>query len=127
MLKTVLLLLIMAVVFWILYDRGYMVLNSKTAAFYVGSKRGTSARFTTCSGSVKRIVRFREDGVSTFVLDLELSKGEVSVELYDSDKQQVLQLDSAKRSASVSLERGKKYTLVVKFKSATGRYALIRE
>ena len=127
MLKAVLLILLMVSVFAFLYDRGYLVLNSKSAVSYIGSQRGNAARFTSCSGSVKRVVRFREDGVSRFVLDVELSKGDLSVELLDSAKRTVMHLDCANRSASVPLEKKKKYILVVKFKSATGRYALRRE
>lgn len=74
MLKAVLLILFLVGVFLFLYDRGYLVLNSKSAVSYIGSQRGNAARFTFCSGSVKRVVRFREDGVSRFVLDVELSK-----------------------------------------------------
>ena len=76
---------------------------------------------------MKRIVRFKADGTYTFVLDAELSKGDISVELLDSTKQKIMQLSCANRSASITVEKKKKYHLVINFKSATGRYALIRE
>lgn len=127
MVKAVLLIIILVGVFVFLYNQGYMVLNSKSAVSFVGSARGNSARFTSCSGYMKRIVRFKADGTYTFILDAELSKGDMSVELLDSAKHKVMKLNCANRSASVTVEKKKKYCLVINFQSATGRYALIRE
>ena len=53
--------LVMAGIFWLLYWNGCMVVNAKSAASFVGSGRGKRAVFTACSGSIRRIVRFRED------------------------------------------------------------------
>ena len=104
-----------------------MFINSKSAVSFFGSTRGNSARFTSCSGYMKRIVRFKADGTYTFILDADLSKGDMSVELLDSTKQKIMQLNCANRSASITVEKKKKYYLVINFRSATGRYALIRE
>ena len=76
---------------------------------------------------MKRVIKFKEEGTYTFVLDAELSKGDMSVELLDSTKQKIMQLNCSNRSASITVEKKKKYYLVINFKSATGRYALIRE
>ena len=51
----------------------------------------------------------------------------MSVELLDSARQRIMQLNSTNRSASVCVEKKKKYYLIINFKSATGRYTLIRE
>lgn len=123
----VLLTIILVGIFVFLYNQGYMVINSKSAVSFIGSARGNSAKFTSCSGCIKRIVRFKADGTYTFVLDADLSKGDLSVELLDSARQKILQLTCANRRASVTVEKKKKYHLVVNFRSATGRYALIRE
>ena len=130
MLEVVLLIILTVIlvgIFVFLYNQGYMVLKSTSAVAFVGSTRGNSARFTSCSGYMKRIIRFKADGAYTFVLDAELSKGDMSVELLDSTKQKIMQLNCANRSASITVEKRKKYHLVINFMSATGRYALIRE
>lgn len=127
MVTAILLIVILTGVFVFLYDRGYMVINSKSAVSFIGSARGNSARFTACSGYMKRIVRFQADGTYTFVLDAELSKGTMSVALLDSDKHTLMQLNCDNRTASVTVEKKKKYYLMTHFQSATGRYALIRE
>lgn len=123
----IILTVILVGIFVFLYNQGYMVLKSTSAVAFIGSTRGNSARFTACSGYMKRIIRFKADGTYTFLLDAELSKGDMSVELLDSTKQQIMLLNCTNRSASITVEKKKKYYLVINFKSATGRYALIRE
>ena len=127
MVKAAILIAALAAIFLFLYNQGYMVINSKSAASFIGNPKGTSARFTSCSGSIKRIIRFKADGRYAFRLDAELTKGDLSVELLDADKQPVMQLDRANTRASIAVEKKKKYYLVIKFKSATGRYSLLQE
>lgn len=131
MVETVLLIAILTVIFAglfvFLYNQGYMIVKSTSAASFIGSAKGNSARFSSCSGYIKRIVRFKDDGTYTFILDADLSKGDMSVELLDSAKQKIMQLNCANHSASIAVEKRKKYYLVINFKSASGRYALIRE
>ena len=127
MIKAVIGFAALAALFLLLYERGYMTINSKSAATFIGSPGGTGARFTSCSGSIKRIVRFKEDGTYTFFLDTDLTKGHVSIELLDTHKHPLMQLDPAHPRGSVTAERGKKYLLITRFRSATGRYSLIRE
>lgn len=127
----VVLLIILAVVmlgvFIFLYRQGYMVSKSVSAVAFIGTTKGNSARFTSCSGYMKRIIKFKADGTYNFILDVELCKGDMSVELYDSTKQKIMQLNCSNRSASVTVEKKKKYYLVINFRSATGRYVLIQE
>ena len=130
MLEVILLILLAATlvgIFVFLYNQGYMVLKSTSAVAFVGSRKGNSARFTSCSGYMKRVIKFKADGILTFLLDAELSKGDMSVELLDPARQRILLLDRTNRRASVTVEKKKKYYLVIHFMSATGRYALIRE
>ena len=125
--KFVILAGLMAGIFLILYNSGYMIVKSLSAVTFIGSTKGNSARFSSCNGYMKRVIKFKEEGTYTFVLDAELSKGDMSVELLDSTKQKIMQLNCSNRSASITVEKKKKYYLVINFKSATGRYALIRE
>ena len=125
--KFVLLLISLIGLVLFLYNHGYMIVKSYSAVTFIGSARGTGARFVSCNGYLKRIIRFKEEGYRTFILDAELSKGDLSVELLDADKQCIMKLDCVNNSDSVTVERSKKYYLVVNFKSATGRYSIIRE
>ncbi len=114
-------------VFVFLYNQGYMVSKSMSAVVFIGSAKGNGARFTSCNGYMKRVIKFKDDGTYTFVLDAELSKGDMSVELLDSTKQRIMQLNCSNQRDSITVEKKKKYYLVINFRSATGRYALIRE
>lgn len=83
----IILTVVMLGVFIFLYSQGYMVSKSISAVVFIGSTKGNSAKFSSCSGYMKRVIKFKEDGTYTFVLDAELSKGDMSVELIDSTKQ----------------------------------------
>ena len=123
----IILTVVMVGAFLFLYSQGYMFFKSIRAVTFVGAAKGNSASFSSCSGFLKRVIKFKEDGIYTFVLDAELSKGDLSVELEDSARQKIMQLDPSNPSASVAVEKKKKYCLVIRFKSATGRYTLTRE
>ena len=125
--KFVILAGLMAGIFLILYNSGYMIVKSLSAVTFVGSPKGTGANFTSCSGYIKRIVRFKESGTLHYYLDAELSKGDIFVEILDSKKQSIAKLTRENNHASISVENRKKYYLVVNFISATGRYSLIRQ
>ena len=114
-------------VFAFLYNQGYMVSKSISAVAFIGSAKGNSATVTSCTGYIKRVIRFQVDGTYTFMLDAELSKGDMSVELLDSTKQKMMQLNCSNQNVSITVEKNKKYYLVINFKSATGRYSLVRE
>ena len=127
MVKAVLLIAVLVGLFVFLYNQGYMVINSKSAVSFIGSASGSGASFTACNVYTKRIVRVPSDGIYTYIFDAQLSKGDMSVELLDSARQRIMQLNCTNRSASVCVEKKKKYYLIINFKSATGRYTLIRE
>ena len=127
MVKAAILLAALAALFLLLYDRGYMVINAKSAATFIGSPKGTGASFTSCNGCTKRIVRFRADGTYTFILNADLSKGSISVELQNASRQRVLLLDPTNNRATIPVEAKKKYFLITRFQSASGRYSLIRQ
>lgn len=100
-----------------------MILTSKRAIMFIGSKRGKEARFTSCSGYIRRIVKYDESKTYQFTFDTELSNGNVSVEILNSNKERVLFLKQSGR-VTVPLETGKRYYLMIRFESATGSYSL---
>ena len=116
--------LVMGIVMYLLYRNGWMVLSSKSAVTFIGSNRGKSATFSGCSGSIKRIIRCKEDREYRFFLDAALTKGDMSVSLLGPDKRELLRLTESMPQGAVTLEKGARYTLVLRFRSATGRYVL---
>ena len=114
----------MALLFYVLYINGYMIMQSKRALMYVGTDRGKKASFTSCSGYTKRVVKFEEDRIYHFDLKLELTKGDVTVEILDSGKQCLLSLDQNTTEGSITAEKGKRFFLVVRFGAASGNYTV---
>ena len=114
----------MVLLFYILYINGYMVMNSKRALMYVGVAWGKRASFTSCSGYTKRVIKLDEPRTYYFDLNLELNKGDVTVEILDRQKQCLLSLDQNTAQGSINVEKGNRYYMVVRFRAASGNYAI---
>jgi len=121
--KWVILLAAMGGLLYWLYDNGHMILQSKRAAVFIGGRGARRASFTACSGHIRRVVRFAQDGEVNFSFDCELTKGTVSVELFDEERRSVLRLDSS-QTVKVPVSRERRYSLVVTFRAATGKYTV---
>ena len=109
---------------YLLYRNGWMIVNAKSAVSFVGSSRGRAATFTRCSGYLKRIVRFPEEGRYAFDLNCDLSRGSVTASLLGPDKAELLRLTPEQPRAEVRLEGKRRHTLLLRFHSATGSYRL---
>ena len=109
---------------YFLYINGYMITNMKRAIMYVESQRGKHASFDSCTGFTRRVVKFKESRRYHVSFSSELRKGEVSVELLDAKKQQIMHLTRTQQSVDIDIDKTKRYYLVVRFKSATGKYDL---
>ena len=108
-------------VFYILYINGYMIMNAKKATLFFGKERGKYARFTSCSGYMMRVIRFKESREYEFSFETELEKGEVSVELWNGNQEKVLVLSNQGKQV-ISVDNKKRYFLILRFVSATGSY-----
>ena len=126
-LTSITLFIIMCIAFYFLYINGYVVTNAKRAIMYFGFMGGRKATFVSCTGYTKRVIKFDTTGPVHFHFDPKLSKGNVTMELLDSQKQCILQLDHANPSAVVHVDTKKRYYLVFRFKSASGSYLLTWE
>jgi uncharacterized protein YdaL len=124
MVKMIALWLVLGAVFYLLYSNGYLAMASKRAVMYVGSKRGKAAKFSSCSGYTKRIIKVQETKQYRFSLDCNLTAGTILVEVLDASKKPILSLDETHRCAAVDLEKGQRYNLIVRFKAASGDYVL---
>ena len=125
MVKAIIILIVLSGVFYLLYSNGYMVVSKKRALMFVGSIRGLrncKATFTSCNGHMRRVVRFRESRVYAFTLHTELTAGEMTMELLDSDKKVIMELNSEKQMGSVDINCKKRYYLVFRFQTASGSY-----
>ena len=126
MVKIIVLLFVIGVVFYLLYINGFLTIQSKRALLYIGSLKGNKARFSSCTGHTKKIIKFNDSKTYNIVFEPDLTGGSVSIEILDSAKQPIISLDTNTRIGNVYVEKGKRYYLIVRFKSATGSYTLNR-
>lgn len=80
----------MLVLFYFLWVNGYMILNAKRALLFVGSLRGKNkceVSFSSCSGYVKKVIKFNESREYTFKLDGDVSKGSIHVIIENKNKE----------------------------------------
>lgn len=125
--RTILVLTLLCILMYVLYINGYMTFNAKRAVTFIGSIRGRGrcgASFHSCSGYMKRIMRFKDSRVYRFELNANLVNGELEVEVLDRDKKTVMHLDGNTPQAEFEVDRKKRYTLIFRFQSATGDFKL---
>ena len=121
MLQAILIMAALAGLFYILYIHGYLIINSKRALLFFGKNRGKYARFASCSGFMKRVIRFKESGEYQFVFETELEKGEVSIELWNNNQEKVL-LMTNQGNQIITVQSKKRDYLILRFESATANY-----
>ncbi|MBR4983444.1 MAG: hypothetical protein IKY94_12890 [Lachnospiraceae bacterium] len=119
--KTIIILCLIGILSYFLYINGYMVVSSKRSLMFLGSKRGKKAMFSSCTGYIKRVVKFKENKLYHVDFRLELEKGGVMLELLDARKQVILSLNGSE-GAKIEVESGERYYMILRFKSATGSY-----
>ena len=127
MLKTVLALvvvLLISLIFWLLYRNGYLVTRSMHAVSFTASLGGKRGSFSGCTGTLRRIVRFKEARPYRFELGLLLKKGEVTAELWDKNGNILFSLTQESPRAEITPDPTMRYTLIYNFTKATGRFAI---
>lgn len=128
--KALLILLVLPVIYYVLYINGYMISGSKSAKVFVGKNRGTNAfwtQFVECSGTLKKVAKFRKSKEYKFNLNASVADGSVSVELLNKEKQVVMRLTPEEPESSITVDKKQRYYMVYKFESATGTYELTWE
>lgn len=104
-----------------LYECGVIAVQSKAAVFFAGTIDGRKASFSSCTGKIRRVIRFSQTGEYCFSLSGEIEKGEIELTLWDAAGQESLKL-SIGESAVFTAEKGKRCRICIRLAQATGRY-----
>jgi len=104
------------------YISGLLTFTSHVSLLYVGNIK--RAKFSKCSGTFKKIIRFKEAKSYRFELKQELSQGNLKVEVIDKSKNLLLSLDGKTPVGNIYPQSKARYYLVVKAEKASGRYEL---
>jgi len=124
MIKLFIIFLLVFALIYVLYMSGLIPITVKSAVMFIGGKSCKKATFTSCNGYMKRIIKLEEGRNYNFKLDARLTGGRMSVELIDKNKQTMLRLDEGNHTTIFKSKHPSRYTLMIRFYSATGEYAL---
>lgn len=108
--------------YW-LYLNGYLYVQNKRALTFIGSmpeKNRFAASFTSCTGTVYRVIKCREAGVYKFAYEGRTSKGTVCAQVLNGAKLPLLTLDENARTGRLMLEPKQRYYLLLRFTSSSG-------
>lgn len=124
----VILLFGLAVLLYILYDRGYLPVKSMSAIHFIGSMGAStnkaSAAFGSATGQITRVLRFKESRPFEFTFKGKITKGTVQACVLENNKIPDLVLDNDCPAGIVHAVKGQRYYLVIRFQNATGEYTL---
>ena len=106
----------MLVLFYFLWVNRYMILNAKRALLFVGSLRGKNkceVSFSSCSGYVKKVIKFNESREYTFKLDGDISKGSIHVIVENKNKETILDLTPEIKTGMLTVDEKCRYFLIL--------------
>lgn len=110
-----------------LYYGGVLTLQQKRALLFIGTgsfkKRCFGASFTDCTGFTRRVLRVKESRSYGFFLTGHIQEGSVCATL-QAQGTPLAALTTDSPTATVFLEKGKRYRLEVRFRHASGDYQL---
>lgn len=115
---------------YLLYINGVGAINSKSALVYQGyprigkNKNRIKASFTSCRGTVKRVICLQPGKRYRFVFSSVITKGTVCAEIRDKKKESLVVLDQEHPSAILSVEPGDRLYVTTRFTGADGKYEL---
>lgn len=121
---------IILVLMYILYINGFLTYNAKTALLYKGTasfgkaQNYRKAKFSSCSGMTKSVIRLEKGKAYQFALFQSVTKGTVYVEIQDGKGEIIRKLDDEAPAATIIAEEKTRCCLVTKFVNADGEYTL---
>ncbi len=125
--KTLIILAVVSVAVYLLYTNGYITIQNKKALMFVGKHgfmdKRCSAKFSSCTGRIKKIIIIKENRQYSFNLNCTLEKGEVKITIRNPQKKDVLVLTPKTPDGTIDAEIGK-YYMEIEIYKAYGSYEL---
>lgn len=115
------------------YANAYLPIRSRAALFYAGcfpfrtQHNRIEARFSGCRGWERWRLPLRAGLSYRLQLEMNLSSGELTVEIRESGTGLLLTPDEHLSAATLTAQKGKRYTATVQMMGASGSYALCWE
>ncbi len=127
MIRIAIVILLFAALFPTLYEMQLLTFRTTRAVLFAGSfcrKQLCRAKFSSCSGKIRRRLRFSESRSYRFELTAPLEKGSIEICVLDPSKMPVLTLTPENPRAEMQADPSARYTLMITFQSASGELEL---
>ena len=117
-------------IIYLLYIKGYLIINIKSALFYVGTprigknKNCLGARFSKCNGCIKRMIRLKPNTTYQFTYISNIEKGKVSINIYDKNKKILVIFDDQHSNQKIMTKQQKLFQFTTNYMHADGDYSL---
>lgn len=127
----VLIVIITVLILYLLYINGFLIINVKSALFYVGTprvgknKNCLGARFSKCNGYIKRMIRLKPNTTYQFTYISNIEKGKVSINIYDKNKKILVVFDDQHSNQKIMTKQQKLFQFTTNYMHADGDYKLI--
>ncbi len=113
---------------YLLYINGYIPVQSKRALVFIGSAWGSrnqsGASFQSATGTIQRVIRYKESKSVTFSFTGDITDGDVEAFVLDRNKQVLLTLHSGCSTGKLWMESKQRYYLKIRFQHASGAYRI---
>lgn len=113
---------------YLLYINGYIPVQSKRALVFIGSMGGgrkqCSASFQAATGTIQRVIRWKEPKAVTFCFTGNITKGSVNVFVLNRGKQVMLVLNSDCPTGTLYAQPKERYYLKIRLEKAKGDYQI---
>ncbi len=119
----IIILLIVSLSLYLLYEFGFIAIQSKRAMLFAASINGMKAKFGSCTGKITRIVRFKEQKEYIIRFNKTVEKGSVRLSLYDGEKNALIE-SGKEETYTLSPVPGKRYKMCVHMEKASGNYKI---
>lgn len=117
------------IVQYLFYINGFLIVKAIRALVFRGSARrwwrnNPAAKVISCSGWVRKVIKYKESRQYQFTFDADISKGSITAEIQNRNKEPILTLDAENAQGVLEIDSSERYYLVVRFKKATGSFEM---
>lgn len=115
------------VMIYVLYVNGLCAIRAIRAVSFFGNltKYGVcKATVAGCSGYIKRIIKFNENGIYQYILESNIKKGDLEVRIFDTKKEQKIVLNKEHPKANITVKGKQRYYMLVNFQTVTGTFTV---
>ncbi len=125
--KVIIFLAAFSAVMYVLYLNGYLAVKNIKSVYYIGKNgfmdKRCYAKFSACTGNVKKVIKFKENRTYTFTFNAKLEKGEAKAVLRSPKGENLLVLTAENPVGTIDADTSA-YRLVFEMYKAYGSYEL---